>query len=85
MEKFEALKEEFSKFLIHLEKTIDSIDIEHPFNTFVEFTFDRGQYKSGMLVNYDFVRMYDIFDEKIKSYIQTIKETDPKEFSPIYL
>lgn len=36
-----------------------------------------------MLVNYDFVRMYDIFDENIKSYIQTIKETDPKEFSPM--
>jgi hypothetical protein len=70
----EKLKTEFSKYLTYLGETVRILNIERPFNTRVEF--NQNGYNCGIIVEYDDIRRYNNFDENVKSYIQTRKETN---------
>jgi hypothetical protein len=70
----DTLKKEFSKYLKYLEEIIETLNIELPFPTRAEFNKDGNN--CGIIVQYDYIRSYKIFDENIQSYIETIKEED---------
>ena len=70
-----TLKKEFSKYLKYLEEIIQKLNIESPYPTRAEFNKDGNN--CGIVIQYDYMRLYNIFDENIQSYIEKIKEKEP--------
>lgn len=71
----DTLKKEFSKYLKYLEEIIEKLNIESPYPTRAEFNKDGNN--CGIVIQYDYMRLYNIFNENIQSYIEKIKEKEP--------
>jgi ribosomal protein S18 acetylase RimI-like enzyme len=71
----DTLKKEFSKYLKYLEEIIQKLNIESPYPTRAEFNKDGNN--CGIVIQYDYIKLYNIFNENIQSYIETIKEKEP--------
>jgi len=69
----DKLKKEFSEYLKYLEEIIGNLNIQTPYSR-TNAEFKKGGNVCNIIVQYDYAQLYNNFDERIQTHINTLKE-----------